>query len=155
MCPHSLSTCSKTDRIASRAVFSTAESAAIWSDTGRTTYYLAFEAALAVAQGKLGIIPQKAADEIVKHCKIENIDWDELRRQTEQIGYPVLGVVKQIVKRVNLIEPGLGEYTHWGATTQVRMHLDDPASFDRAVLTLWLAGRISRTPPQCCSSATL
>ncbi|KZP10737.1 L-Aspartase-like protein [Athelia psychrophila] len=99
-------------------IFSTKESAAIWSDTGRTSYYVAFEAALAVSQGKLGIIPQKAADQISKQCKIENIDLEELRKQTEQIGYPVLGVVKQIVKRVNQIEDGLGEYTHWGATTQ-------------------------------------
>ncbi|KAF7969111.1 hypothetical protein HWV62_28322 [Athelia sp. TMB] len=99
-------------------IFSTKESASIWSDTGRTTYYVAFEAALAVIQGQLGIIPAKAADEIYKQCKIENIDMEELRQQTEQIGYPVLGVVKQIVKRVNQIEAGLGEYTHWGATTQ-------------------------------------
>jgi len=58
-------------------------------------------------------IPQKAADLIVDHCVIENIDWDELRKQTELIGYPVLGVVKQIVQGVNEIEPGLGEWTHW------------------------------------------
>lgn len=100
-------------------VFSTKESAAIWSDTGRTSYYVAFEAALAISQGKLGIIPQKAAEEIAKQCKIETIDLEELRKETERIGYPVLGVVKQIVRRVNDIEAGLGEYTHWGATTQV------------------------------------
>ena len=58
-------------------------------------------------------IPQRAADLIVGHCAIENIDWDELRKQTELIGYPVLGVVKQIVNGVNEIEPGLGEWTHW------------------------------------------
>ena len=100
-------------------IFSTAESAAVWSDKTRTNYYLKFEAALAVAQAKLGIIPQKAADEIVKHCRIENIDWDELRTQTERIGYPILPVVKQVVKRVNDVEAGLGEWAHWGATTQV------------------------------------
>ena len=33
--------------------------------------------------------------------------------------YLVLGVVKQIVKAVNTIQPGLGKWTHWGATTQV------------------------------------
>ncbi|KAK3703641.1 hypothetical protein LTR37_014337 [Vermiconidia calcicola] len=99
-------------------VFSTPEIAAIWSDKQRTDYYLQFEAALAKAQAKLGIIPQKAADEIVKHCKLENIDFDELKRQTELIGYPVLPMVQQIVKKVNEIEPGLGEWAHWGTTTQ-------------------------------------
>lgn len=101
-------------------ILSTKESAAIWSDRTRTEYYLRFEAALAVAQGRLGIIPQRAADEIVKKCTLEIIDWEEYRIQTERIGYPVLGVVKQLVASVNEVEPGLGEWAHWGATTQVR-----------------------------------
>ncbi|KIX02545.1 3-carboxy-cis,cis-muconate cycloisomerase [Rhinocladiella mackenziei CBS 650.93] len=100
-------------------ILSTRESAAIWSDKTRTQCYLAFEGALAKAQTRLGIIPQKAADEIIKFClDIRNIDFDDLRRQTELIGYPVLGVVKQLVQHVNAIEPGLGEWAHWGATTQ-------------------------------------
>lgn len=99
-------------------VFSTSEIKAIWSDEQRTDYYLQFEAGLAKAQAKLGIIPQKAADEIVKHCKLEYIDFEELRRKTELIGYPVLPMVQQVVAKVNEIEAGLGEWAHWGTTTQ-------------------------------------
>ena len=100
-------------------ILSTRESAAVWSDKTRTQCYLAFEGALAKAQARLGIIPQRAADEIIKFClDIRNIDFDNLRKQTELIGYPVLGVVKQLVAHVNAIEPGLGEWAHWGATTQ-------------------------------------
>jgi len=99
-------------------VFSTPEIAAIWSDKQRTKYFLDFEAGLAKAQAKLGIIPQKAADHIVKHCRVEEIDFNDLRRQTELIGYPVLPVVKQIVAKVNTVEAQLGEWAHWGATTQ-------------------------------------
>lgn len=99
-------------------VFSTPEIAAIWSDKQRTAYYLQFEAGLAKAQAKLGIIPQKAADQIVKHCEVDEMDFPELRKQTELIGYPVLPVVKQLVARVSLVEEGLGEWAHWGATTQ-------------------------------------
>ncbi|KIM82569.1 hypothetical protein PILCRDRAFT_70766 [Piloderma croceum F 1598] len=106
------------DSLIFRHIFSTAESAAIWSDSGRTIYYLRFEASLAIALAKLKIIPQKAADAIVNKCTIDLIDWDDLRQQTELIGYPVLGVVKQIVKAVNSVEPGLGKWAHWGATTQ-------------------------------------
>jgi 3-carboxy-cis,cis-muconate cycloisomerase len=54
----------------------------------------------------------------VKRCKLEYLDWDELRKQTELIGYPILPVVKQLVKGVNEVEAGLGEWVHWGATTQ-------------------------------------
>lgn len=100
-------------------ILSTAESAAIWSDRTRTQCYLAFEGALAKSQARLGVIPQRAAEKIIEFClDIRNIDFDDLRQQTELIGYPVLGVVKQLVKHVNDIEPGLGEWAHWGATTQ-------------------------------------
>ena len=99
-------------------VFSTPEMKAIWSDQQRTDYFLHFEAALARSQAELGIIPRRAADEIVKHCKLEYIDFDELRQKTELIGYPVLPMVQQVVKKVNEVEPGLGEWAHWGTTTQ-------------------------------------
>ena len=39
----------------------------------------------------------------------------KLRAQTERIGYPILGVVSQIN---SLCRDKLGEYCHWGATTQ-------------------------------------
>jgi hypothetical protein len=38
-----------------------------------------------------------------------------LRQQTERIGYPILGVVTQINQ---MCRDKLGEYVHWGATTQ-------------------------------------
>ena len=99
-------------------VFSTPEIRAIWSDQQRTKHYLDFEAALAISQAKLAIIPQEAADLIVEHCKLDIIDFDELKRQTELIGYPVLPMVQQLVAKVNTVEPGLGEWAHWGTTTQ-------------------------------------
>ena len=100
-------------------IFSDPPANSVWSDTTRTKYYLDFEAALAKAQARLDIVPQKAADEIVKWCNnISNIDWAELKRESEQIGYPILPVVHQLVKGVNKVEPGLGEWAHWGTTTQ-------------------------------------
>ncbi|KAJ9643637.1 hypothetical protein H2199_004316 [Coniosporium tulheliwenetii] len=86
------------DSVIFRKIFSTEECAAIWSDKTRTSYYLSFEAALAKVQAELGIIPQKAADEIGKHCRLEEFDFEELEKQTVTIGYPVLPVVKQLVK---------------------------------------------------------
>lgn len=96
-------------------IFSTDPMRAVWSDENRTRHYLAIEAALARVQARLGIIPQGAADEIVSVCNISRIDMAKLRAQTERIGYPVLGVVSQINA---LCRDKLGEYCHWGATTQ-------------------------------------
>ena len=87
----------------------------VWSDENRTQKYLDIERALAVVQGRLGLIPQAAADEIVSHCTLDQIDMALLRQQTERIGYPILGVVTQINQ---LCRDKLGEYVHWGATTQ-------------------------------------
>jgi 3-carboxy-cis,cis-muconate cycloisomerase len=96
-------------------IFSTAAMRRVWSDENRTRKYLEIEAALARVQGRLGIIPREAADEIVRNCAIDRIDMAKLKAQTERIGYPVLGVVSQLNA---LCRDGLGEYCHWGATTQ-------------------------------------
>lgn len=96
-------------------IFSTEAMRAVWSDENRTRKYLDIEAALARVQGRLGIIPTEAAEEIVANCRLEKIDMVKLKAQTERIGYPVLGVVSQINA---LCRDKLGEYCHWGATTQ-------------------------------------
>jgi 3-carboxy-cis,cis-muconate cycloisomerase len=96
-------------------IFSTPQMRRIFSDEARTSYCLEIEAALARAQARVGIIPEHAAREIVRQCRIENIDFARLKKQTERIGYPILGIVQQIV---DLCADGLGEWCHWGATTQ-------------------------------------
>jgi 3-carboxy-cis,cis-muconate cycloisomerase len=96
-------------------IFSTAAMRRVWSDENRTQKYLDIEAALARVQARLGIIPRAAADEIARNCALDRIDMAKLKAQTERIGYPVLGVVSQLNA---LCRDRLGEYCHWGATTQ-------------------------------------
>jgi 3-carboxy-cis,cis-muconate cycloisomerase len=96
-------------------IFSTDSMRRVWSDENRTQKYLDIESALARAQARLGIIPKEAAEEINRHCRIEEIDLTKLKHDTERIGYPVLGVVWQLNA---LCRDRLGEYCHWGATTQ-------------------------------------
>src|SRR3954452_10918403 len=103
------------DSMIFRDIFTTPEMRHVFSDEQRTAYYLEIEAALARAQGRLGIIPAEAAREIESKCKVENIDFAKLKATTERIGYPILGVVQQIVA---ICDKGLGEWCHWGATTQ-------------------------------------
>jgi len=98
-----------------RDIFSTAAMRNVFSDEYRVQCYLDIEAGLARAQARLGIIPKEAAEEIVRHCKADDFDFALLKKQTERIGYPVLPVVQQLVKKCR---DGLGEWCHWGATTQ-------------------------------------
>src|SRR5262244_4525453 len=98
-----------------RDIFSTEAMRRVFSDENRIQKYLDFEAGLARAQARLGIIPQNACDEILKHCDVAQLDMAKAKSQTERIGYPVLPVVQQLVA---LCRDGLGEWCHWGATTQ-------------------------------------
>ena len=98
-----------------QGIFSSDAMRQVWSDESRTAKYIDVERALALVQARLGLIPQEACDEIVSHCHIDQIDMARLRQQTERIGYPILGVVTQINQ---LCRDKLGEYVHWGATTQ-------------------------------------
>ncbi|MDB5581255.1 MAG: 3-carboxy-cis,cis-muconate cycloisomerase [Bradyrhizobium sp.] len=96
-------------------MFSDAKMRQVWSDENRTEKYIDVERALSKVQGELGIIPKEAADEIVKACDISKIDFVKLKAKTEQIGYPIIAVVNQINANTR---DKLGEYCHWGATTQ-------------------------------------
>ncbi len=98
-----------------RDVFSTSAMRAVWSDQARIQAYLDVEKALSLVQAKLGVIPENAAQEIGSHCKAEEMDWDKMKSQMEHIGYPVLPVVEQLTA---LCKDGLGQWCHWGATTQ-------------------------------------
>jgi 3-carboxy-cis,cis-muconate cycloisomerase len=98
-----------------RDIFSTPAMRRIFSDRQRTQYYLDIELALARAQARLGIIPHEACDEIQRHGDAETYDMDLLKQQTERIGYPILPVVQQLVAKCR---GELGEWCHWGATTQ-------------------------------------
>ena len=103
------------DSMIFRDIFTREEMRKVFSDEFRVSCYLEIEAALARVQGRMGIIPAEAAREIEAKCRVENIDFAKLKATTERIGYPILGVVQQIVA---LCDKGLGEWCHWGATTQ-------------------------------------
>src|SRR5262245_2561272 len=110
-----MTTATTLDSMIFRDIFTTAAMRRVFSDEQRTAFYLEIEAALARVQGTLGIIPKEAAEEIERQCRVGNIDFAKLKQTTERIGYPILGVVQQIVA---LCAKGLGEWCHWGATTQ-------------------------------------
>ena len=76
--------------------------------------YLEVEAALAAVQAEVGLIPEDAAIAIGK-VKVDDLDFASLADKMAIVGYPVVGLVEQIVE---VVPDGLGQYAHWGATTQ-------------------------------------
>lgn len=97
-----------------RDMFGTAEMRSVFSDEALVGRYLEAEAALARAQARMGVIPADAAKAIDAAAQSIKIDFDRLRRETENVGYPILPLVHQLSEAAGKA----GGYVHWGATTQ-------------------------------------
>lgn len=97
-----------------RDMFGTAPMRAIFADEALVGRYLEAEAALAVAEARLGVIPAEAGRAIGEAARTLRIDWDRFRRETETVGYPIIALVHQLAEAAG----EAGRYVHWGATTQ-------------------------------------
>lgn len=94
--------------------FGSADMRAIFCDEMFVRRCIDVEIALARVQSRLAIIPADAGEAIAKAVKPEAIDYGLLKIETDNVGYPIVGIVHQLAKQCG--EPG--RYLHWGATTQ-------------------------------------
>jgi 3-carboxy-cis,cis-muconate cycloisomerase len=102
------------DSILFRDAFGTAPMRAVFSDLSLISRYIEAEIALAQAEARCGVIPAEAAAEIARRADVSSLDFDLLRRETDNVGYPILPLVHQLVQQCG----EAGRYVHWGATTQ-------------------------------------
>ena len=102
------------DSILFRDAFGTPKMREIFSDLALIQRYIDVEIALAKAEARVGVIPAEAAEMIARESKIDLIDFDHMRHETDIVGYPILPLVHQLVKMCG----EAGRYVHWGATTQ-------------------------------------
>jgi len=103
-------------------MFGTREMRDLFTDTALVQRYLDVEAALARAQARLGIIPPEAARAISDVARTERVDFERLTARTLVVGYPILPLVEQLS---DWAADDLGQYSHWGATTQDIMDTAD------------------------------
>ena len=97
-----------------RDAFGTPTMRAIFSDEATVARYVEVEVALAAAEARAGVIPQDAADAIKRGADARAIDLAQLKTETDLVGYPIVGLVRQLSKQCG----DAGRYVHWGATTQ-------------------------------------
>ena len=90
----------------------------IFSDYTRIQRMLDFEAALARAQARVGVIPAAAADAIAKNCTASQFDFAALTRDAELAGNLALPLVKQLTALVAKNDAEAAKFVHWGATSQ-------------------------------------
>jgi len=102
------------DSILFRDAFGTPCMRDIFSDRTLIQRYIEVEVALARAEARCSVIPSEAADVIARESRIDRIDFDHMRHETDIVGYPILPLVRQLVEMCG----EAGRYVHWGATTQ-------------------------------------
>jgi 3-carboxy-cis,cis-muconate cycloisomerase len=102
------------DSILFRDGFGTPEMRDVFCDHALISRYIEVEVALARALARSGVIPAEAADRITQCARVDRLDVDRLRRETNIVGYPILPLVHQLVEMCG----EAGRYVHWGATTQ-------------------------------------
>jgi 3-carboxy-cis,cis-muconate cycloisomerase len=90
----------------------------VFSDRACLQGMLDFEAALARAEARAGVIPSSAAAVITAKCKAELFEVAELARGAKLAGNVAIPLVKALTARVAQEDQGTGRYVHWGATSQ-------------------------------------
>src|SRR5580692_12317662 len=103
------------DSILLKHVWGTEALRAVFNDENRLQKWFDFEAALALAQAELGIIPQAAADEIARKAKVGNVDLEAIAAGVRHVNHPLVPALRALQA---VCADGHGEYLHFGPTTQ-------------------------------------
>lgn len=93
----------------------------IFSDQAYIQSLLDFEAALARAEGKVGVIPAADAPIIAAACQAEKFNLEELAAQAALSGNVAIPLVKQLTELVATQNKDAARFVHWGATSQDAM----------------------------------
>jgi len=103
------------------AYFTAPAMRAIFCDAGRVQGMLDFEAALARAEARVGLIPAAAVAPIEAACKAELYDYPALAQAIAIAGNSAIPLVKALGKRIAATDPEAERYVHLGATSQDAM----------------------------------
>jgi 3-carboxy-cis,cis-muconate cycloisomerase len=102
-------------------LFTTKRMSAIFSDAGRIQGMLDFEAALARAEARVGMMSQDEADAIAAHCHAERFESEALAQATARAGNPAIPLIAALTAQVAEDNAEAARYVHWGATSQDAM----------------------------------
>lgn len=103
------------------AYFTAPAMRAIFCDQGRVQGMLDFEAALARAEARVGLIPREAVAPIEAACRADSYDFSALAQAIATAGNSAIPLVKALGKRIAAASPEAERYVHLGATSQDAM----------------------------------
>ncbi|MBU6956253.1 3-carboxy-cis,cis-muconate cycloisomerase [Pseudomonas sp. CVAP len=90
----------------------------VFSDQGRVQAMLDFEAALARAEARVGLIPASAVAPIEAACRAEHYDFAALGEAIAIAGNSAIPLVKALGKQIAAHDQDAERYVHLGATSQ-------------------------------------
>ncbi|AXI60246.1 3-carboxy-cis,cis-muconate cycloisomerase [Pseudomonas kribbensis] len=100
------------------AYFTAREMREVFCDQGRVQAMLDFEAALARAEARVGVIPASAVASIENACRAELFDFAALGETIATAGNSAIPLVKALGKRIAASNAEAERYVHLGATSQ-------------------------------------
>jgi 3-carboxy-cis,cis-muconate cycloisomerase len=99
-------------------LFTTDAMRAIFSARARLSRMLEFEAALARAEARIGVIPQAAASAIALQCDVTRFDIEAIDAAARTAGNLAIPLVAALTRNVGAADAGAKGFVHWGATSQ-------------------------------------
>ncbi|MDQ3204149.1 MAG: lyase family protein, partial [Pseudomonadota bacterium] len=100
------------------AYFTTRDMREVFCDHGRVQAMLDFEAALARAEARAGLVPQSVVAPIEAACRAEHYDFVALGEVIATAGNSAIPLVKALGKRLAATDAEAERYVHLGATSQ-------------------------------------
>ncbi len=97
---------------------STPESLEAFGERDFLAAMLRFEASLARAQARVGLIPESAAQSIIDTCKVELFDVSKIVRDSGRAGTLAIPLMKSLKETVGLFNPDAVRFVHFGSTSQ-------------------------------------
>jgi 3-carboxy-cis,cis-muconate cycloisomerase len=90
----------------------------VFSDRATLQGMLDFEAALARAEEKAGVIPVGTAKSIGASCHAKLFDFAAIGNATASAGNLAIPLIKQLTAQVAKSDEAAAQFVHWGATSQ-------------------------------------
>ena len=100
------------------AYFTARDMREVFCDQGRVQAMLDFEAALARAEARVGLIPLSAVASIAAACQVGHYDFSALGEAIATAGNSAIPLVKALGKQVAANDAEAERYVHLGATSQ-------------------------------------
>jgi 3-carboxy-cis,cis-muconate cycloisomerase len=89
--------------------------AKLFDQESRWNSWLEVEAAMAIAQSQLGMIPKDVGKKIAKKCLLKKLNQNNIKKDLKKTGHKLMPIISELSR---VCSKDSKKYVHWGGTTQ-------------------------------------